>query len=93
MKPPSLWVLREREPSAVEIDDFFRQASMSQHARLVFLSFGPAEQARRFGEWHAATLEEELRLDGMDGIEVISEEAYKKMSWRCRWGREVEFFD
>ena len=90
---PALFVLRSRPPSEPELQDFFARSGMSSHAILAFLSFDRAEQTRRFTDWQAATLDEELRVEGLDVCEVVSEEAYQEMPWRCRWGREVEFFD
>lgn len=92
-RKPALFVLRSRSPSEPELQDFFTRSGMSSHAILAFLSFDPDEQARRFTDWQAATLDEELRIEGLDVVEVVSDEAFREMPWRCRWGREVEFFD
>jgi len=92
-RKPAIFVLRSRQPSETELQDFFRKSDMSNHEILAFLSLSEAEQTRRFTDWRAATLDEELCYDGFVVCEVVSEEAYKEMPWRCRRGREVEFFD
>ena len=93
IRKPALFVLRSRPPSEPELQDFFARSGMSSHAILVFLSFSTEEQTRRYTDWQAATLDEELRVQGLDVVEVVSEEFYQEMPWRCRWNREVEFFD
>ncbi|MGR3315399.1 hypothetical protein [Roseovarius indicus] len=92
-RKPALFVLQSRSPSEPELQDFFTRSGMSGHAILAFLSLSTEEQTRRFTDWQAATLDEELRAQGLDVVEVVSEEAYQEMPWRCRWNREVEFFD
>ncbi len=92
-RKPALFVLRSRPPSEPELQDFFVRSGMSSHQILAFLSFSTEEQTRRYTDWQAATLDEELRVQGLDVVEVVSEEFYQEMPWRCRWNREVEFFD
>jgi hypothetical protein len=92
-RKPAIFVLRNRPPSEPEMQDFFHKTSMSNHEILAFLSLSRVEQARHFTDWQAASLDEELRTDGLVVCEVVSEEAYRQMPLRCRWGREVEFFD
>ena len=92
-RKPALFVLRSRPPSEPEVWDFFERAEMSSHAILVFLSLEPAEQGRRWSEWQASTLDREIQEMGETVAEVVSEEAYRALPWRCLWNREVEFFD
>lgn len=91
-RKPVLYVLRSRTPSEPEMQDFFARSEMSAHEILVFLSLSPDEQGRRFADWQARALDREIRELGRVA-EVISEDAYRALPWRCRWNREVEFFE
>lgn len=92
-RKPALFVLRSRLPSEPELRDFFTRAEMSSHEILFFLSLDPEEQGRRWSDWQAATLDREIQAMGERVADVVSEEAYRALPWRCRWNREVEWFD